>query len=122
MSSDPLLLPPGWLVRRDGPVTEATVRGGPGGVRPRLEWRPGPPPAYDDVALEEVEDLDLWGHRVRYRRFGHRVRGVEVVSEEWRWGEGSEGHVLTGTVLREDYLAVCDLFEEVACSVDLPSG
>jgi hypothetical protein len=120
MSTGEPLLPPGWRRRRhrDGALVATAPAAGAGGVPPRLAWRTGPPPAYDGLDVEDEDGFDLDGHEVGYRRFGHRVGGVEVVSEEWTWLVDGVPHVLTGTVRREDYLVVCDLFEEVAASVD----
>lgn len=91
------------------------------GDRPpaQVAWRRGAPSADPGDAVVEDEDrYDLAGHEVGYRRLGHRADGVELVSEEWRWQVGDQVVVLTGTVPRADYLAVCDLFEEVAAGVD----
>lgn len=68
--------------------------------------------------MEDEDRFELGGHEVGYRRIGHRVAGVELVSEEWTWLAGGATYVLTGTVVREDYLDLCDLFEDVAASVD----
>lgn len=112
------LLPPGWRRRRRDGALVATAPGRPDGAPPaRLVWRTGPAPAYAGLEVEDEDRFDLDGHEVGYRRFGHRVDGVEVVSEEWTWLVDGLAHVLTGTVRREDYLDVCDLFEEVAASV-----
>lgn len=115
--ASPFGVPPGWLVRRRGGAVVAT-RPGPGPVRPRLQWRCGSPPAYDAEVVEDEDHFDLEGRPVAYRRFGHRAGGVELVSEEWTWSVDGQPRVLTGTVARGDYLAVCDLFEDVAASVD----
>lgn len=118
-TDDPLVLPPGWRRRRRGPALLATAPAGPNHrPPPRVEWRTGPPRAYVDLDVEDEDRFDLNGHEVGYRRFGHRVDSVEVVSEEWTWLVDDVAYVLTGTVRREEYLAVCDLFEEVALSVD----
>lgn len=78
----------------------------------------------------ELEDQDLYRlgpHRVHYHRFGHRLGTTELISDQWAWlvdrlrdgiREGM-GVTLTCTVPREDYPAYCDLFEDVAASVDL---
>lgn len=111
----PFAVPPGWRVDQEGVALVAT---GPGPVAARLEWRCGPPPAYDAEVVEDEDAFDLDGQVVAYRRFGHRAGGVELLSEEWAWSLGEERRVLTGTVLREDYLSVCDLFEDVAATVE----
>lgn len=116
---DALVWPPGWA--------RTTVAGGRVATSPRrsptamaasLEWRAGPPPAHDDVEVEDEDAFEVGGHPVGYRRFGHRVAGREVVSEEWTWEVDGVAHVLTGTVPREDYLEVCEVFEAAAASVD----
>ena len=116
MSSDePFAVPLGWSrSRRDGVVVATR----PGPAPARLEWRSGPAPAYDALVVEDEDAFDLAGHPVDYRRFGHRANGVELVSEEWTWRADGDRLTLTGTVPRHDYLSVCDLFEDVAATVD----
>lgn len=111
----PFAVPPGWRVDQRGVVLVAT---GPGPAAVRLEWRCGPPPAYDAEEVEDEDCFDLAGQVVAYRRFGHREGGTEMLGEEWTWSLGEERRVLTGTVRREDYLSVCDLFEDVAATVE----
>lgn len=111
----PFALPAGWRVH---PAGEALVATGTGPPAVRLEWRCGSPPAYDAEVVEDEDSFELDGQVVGYRRVGHREGGVEVLSEEWTWSHGEERRVLTGTVAREDYLAVCELFEDVAATVE----
>ena len=116
MSTDePFAVPVGWRRSRRGGVVVATR---PGPAPARLEWRSGPAPAYDGLVVEDEDGFELAGHPVDYRRFGHRADGVELVSEEWTWHVDGERHALTGTVPRDDYLSVCDLFEDVAATVE----
>ncbi|MEJ7795191.1 MAG: hypothetical protein WKF50_06540 [Nocardioides sp.] len=113
---EPFAAPVGWRrSRRDGVVIATR----PGPSPARLEWRTGSPPTYDELVVEDEDAFDLSGHPVDYRRFGHRAGGVELVSEEWTWRVDGERLVLTGTVSRGDYLSVCDLFEDVAATVEL---
>ena len=117
---DAVVWPPGWRRQTVGGAIVATSPIPPGGRPPaRLEWRRGAPaPELDGAVVEDEDRYDLVGHEVGYRRLGHRAGDVELVSEEWRWQIGREPLVLTGTVPRADYLAVCDLFDEVAAGVD----
>ena len=117
-AAEPFLLPPGWRARHHDGVFVAVAPQPADGVPARLSWRTGPPPAYAGLDVEDEDRFDLGGHEVAYRRFGHRDHGVEVVSEEWTWRVGDVPHVLTGTVRREGYLDVCDVFEAAAASVD----
>lgn len=113
---EPFVVPVGWRRSRRGGVVIATR---PGPSPARLDWRIGSTPAYDALVVEDEDAFDLSGHPVHYRRFGHRVDGVELVSEEWTWQVDGERMALTGTVSRGDYLSVCDLFEDVAATVEL---
>ena len=113
---EPFAVPVGWRRSRRGGLVIATR---PGPSPARLEWRTGSAPTYDELVVEDEDAFDLSGHPVDYRRFGHRAGGVELVSEEWTWRVDGERLVLTGTVPRDDYLSVCDLFEDVAATVEL---
>lgn len=112
---EPFAIPVGWRRTRRGGVVTATR---PGASPARLELRTGSVPAYHAVEVEDEDAFELSGHQVDYRRFGHRAGGVELVSEEWTWRVDGARLVLTGTVPRADYLSVCDLFEDVAATVD----
>ncbi len=116
---EPFAVPLGWRRSRRGGVLVATR---PGPAPARLEWRSGSPPAYDALVVEDEDAFDLAGEPVVYRRFGHRASGVELVSEEWTWRVDGERWTLTGTVARDDYLSVCDLFEDVAATVEWDSA
>lgn len=118
---EPLLWPPGWRRRTSGTTTSATAPARPGRPPPpaRLELRTGGVAVHHAIDVEDEEVLDLDGHPVTYRRFGHREDGAELVSEEWTWQVDDVLHVLTGTVRRDGYLEVCDLFETAAASVDV---
>ncbi|MEZ0581323.1 hypothetical protein [Nocardioides sp. MH1] len=72
-----------------------------------------------DFALEDADEFDLGDHRVSYHRFAHRLGSTDVVSDQWSWLVGGVGATLTGSVAREDYLTYCDLFEDVAATVDV---
>jgi hypothetical protein len=117
---EPVLWPPGWPRRSVRGTTTATAPDPPARQpAARLELRTGSPPAYDAAEVEDEDTVELGGHPVAYRRVGHREGEAEVVSEEWTWLLDDVPHVLTGTVRREDYLEVCDLFETVAASVEV---
>ncbi len=93
------------------------------GFRPELALRCGSPPLEDlarrlqDFALEDEDEFDLFGHDVSYRRYAHRVGGVDVVCDQWSWS--AAGVTLTCSVAREDYWDYCDVFEAIAEAVDL---
>ena len=112
---EPFVVPSGWTVSTSGGTVVATR---PGPSPARIELRHESPPSYDAMVVEDEDSFDLAGHRVDYRRFGHCPGGVELVSEEWTWLVGDRRLVLTGTVAREDYLSVCDVFEDVAATVE----
>ena len=114
-TGDPFPVPVGWRHTRRGGVVVAT---GPGPSPARLELRTGPAPVYDALVVEDQDAFELSGHPVHYRRFGHRDGDVDLLSEEWTWRVDGARLALTGTVPRADYLTVCDLFEDVAATVD----
>ena len=72
-----------------------------------------------DFALEDVDDFDLFGHDVVYRRFAYRENVHDILCDQWAWLHQGLGITLTCSVAREDYPDFCDLFEVVAESVDL---
>lgn len=76
--------------------------------------------ATHDFALEDDDVFDLDGHDIAYRRYAHRVAGVDVLCDEWAWLLDGLGLVLTGTVAREDYADYCDVFEAIAETLDPP--
>lgn len=118
-SAEPFAVPVGWR-RSHRPGVVVATRPGPSPAR--LELRNGAVIGtvgdHDALVVEDEDAYDLAGHPVAYRRFGHRADGVELVSEEWTWQVDGERLVLTGTVPRADYLSVCDLFEDVAATVE----
>ncbi|WP_460793744.1 hypothetical protein [Nocardioides pacificus] len=67
--------------------------------------------------LEDEDDYDD-GHPVAYRRFSYSHGGHDLVCDLWAWVVEGTGLMLTGTVVRGDYLDYCDLFEEVAAGFD----
>ncbi len=72
-----------------------------------------------DFALEDADEFDLGDHRVAYHRFAHRFGAADVLCDQWAWLVDGLGVTLTCTVAREDYLTYCDLFEDVAATVDV---
>ncbi|WP_183101208.1 hypothetical protein [Nocardioides pelophilus] len=72
-----------------------------------------------DFALEDADEFDLGDHRVAYVRFAHRFGAADVVCDQWAWLVDGLGVTLTCSVAREDYLTYCDLFEDVAATVDV---
>lgn len=72
-----------------------------------------------DFALEDADQFDLGDQRVSYHRFAHRFGAADVVCDQWSWLVDGLGVTLTCSVAREDYLAYCDLFEDVAATVDV---
>lgn len=134
-------LPPDWQTRSH-PEAGVVLRS-----RPRRRPRAGVPPEIvvrsrsveDDLAtwrceavravsaqldgfeLEDEDEYDLGAHRVRYHRFGHRLGTAELISEQWSWLVDGLGVTLTCTVARQEYAAYCDLFEDVAATVEILS-
>ncbi len=72
-----------------------------------------------DFALEDADLFDLGDRRVAYHRFAHRFGATDVLCDQWAWLVDTLGVTLTCTVAREDYLTYCDLFEDVAATVDV---
>lgn len=73
----------------------------------------------EDFALEDADEFDLGDHRVSYARFAHRLGAADLLCDQWAWVAEGIGVTLTCTVAREDYLTYCDLFEDVAATVDI---
>lgn len=77
-----------------------------------------------DVEVEDTDAFELGGQPVTYRRFAHRRGALDVMCEQWEWSVVTAGGdvavTLTASVAREDYLDYCDLFEDVAATVELP--
>jgi hypothetical protein len=132
-----IALPPSWrrtsapdrgvLVSARAPNTSGS------GYRPTAVLRSGSAGLADlarrlhDFAVEDEDEFDLFGHDVTYRRFAHRVGGVDVVCDQWCWRtDASTGKpteqlsvTLTCSVARQDYWDYCDVFEAIAETVDL---
>lgn len=131
-------LPPRWRRRSDpdrGVLLHARAPAPPpSGVHPEVVLRVEPVAAplvawraealtelanrLYDFELDDVEDYELEGRPVAYRRFAHRIAVADLVSEQWAWQVGGTGLVLTCTVAREDYAAWCDVFESIAATLD----
>jgi hypothetical protein len=107
------------------------------GLAPRLEHRAEPfdgdletwhrlvagaDAARTDYELEDEDAFELGGHDVVYRRFGHTVAGVPVLSDQWLWLVDDVGHQLLGTVAADEYADYCDVFESVAETFDPDSS
>jgi hypothetical protein len=127
-----IALPPSWR-RTSAPdrgvlvsARAATVPAS--GFRPEVVLRCDSAPLDElagrlhDFALEDQDAFDLMGHDVSYRRFAHRVGGVDVLCDQWAWETGPVtglGVTLTCSVAREDYWDYCDVFEAIAETVDI---
>lgn len=69
--------------------------------------------------LEDDDTYELGGQDVSYHRFAY-VDGVrDIVCEQWAWLVDGVGVTLTASVDRRDYATYCDLFEDVAATVDI---
>lgn len=73
----------------------------------------------DRFEVEDSDEFDLDGQPVVYRRFAHRVGGIDVICDQWAWLVDGVGVTLTGSVAREEYAAYCDVFEDVATTVSV---
>ena len=134
-----LTLPPRWATRSDpghGVVVAARSREAPpSGFAPEIVVRSVP--VDDDLVgwrqealaamrhqlegfeLEDEDLFDLGDHEVLYRRFSHRLVGTDLVCEQWAWVVAGAGVTLTASVARVDYPTYCDLFEDVAATVEV---
>lgn len=78
----------------------------------------------EDFEVEDADTFELGGHPVSYLRFAHRRGRVDVMCDQWQWvvatADGDVCVTLTASVAREDYADYCELFEEVAATVELP--
>jgi hypothetical protein len=72
-----------------------------------------------DFALEDEDDYELGDQPVAYRRFAHRVGSADLLSEQWAWQVDGLGVTLTCSVAREDYPTFCDVFEEIAATLEV---
>ena len=130
----PVTMPRRWRRVRGGYLAPG-VHGS--GLAPRLEHRAEPfdgdldawrrlvsdaDAARPDHDLEDEDVFELGGHDVVYRRFGHGVTGVPVLSDQWLWVVDGLGHQLLGTVAADDYADYCDVFESVAETFDPQAG
>ncbi len=84
-----------------------------------LDDLPVPPAGFD---VEDADEFEMSGHTVGYERLGHQVGATDVVTDQWTWVVGDTAVVVTGTVARADYEDYCDLFEDVAATVELTPG
>ena len=73
----------------------------------------------DGFELEDDDEFRLGDHVVAYRRFAYRHGATDVVCDQWAWVVDGVGVTLTGSVARDDYATYCDLFEDVAATVDV---
>lgn len=77
-----------------------------------------PPQGECSADVEDEDEFELGGHQVSYQRLAHRCLGTELLTERWAWQVPAGHLVLSATVAREDFLAYCEVFEEVAATVD----
>ena len=123
-------MPPRW-VRVRGAYVAPGVHGS--GLAPRLahrsepfagsldEWRlqvSAADTARQDIDVEDDDRFEVAGHGCVYRRFGHTVGRVPVLTDQGLWLVDGVGHQLVGTVAAADYEDYCDVFESVAETFD----
>ncbi|MEO6512412.1 MAG: hypothetical protein ABIO16_15550 [Nocardioides sp.] len=126
----PVTMPRRW-VRVRGTYVAPGVHGS--GLAPRLEHHAEP---FDEdldtwhrltadadrgrsgFDLEDEDLFELGGHEVVYRRFGHAVAAVPVLTDQWLWVVDGVAHQLLGTVAVDEYVDYCDVFESVAETFD----
>lgn len=108
---------PDVVLRARSPIVPAS------GFAPELVLRtvplddlPTPPAAWD---VEDSDEFELSGWAVGYERLGHVVGATDVVTDQWTWVAGDTAVVLTGTVARADYADYCDVFEDVAATLEV---
>jgi hypothetical protein len=126
----PVTMPRRWSRVRGGYLAPG-VHGS--GLAPRLEHRAEPfdedldawhrlvaeaDATRPDHDLEDEASFELGGRDVVYRRVGHAVSGVPVLSDQWLWVVDGLGHQLLGTVATHEYADYCDVFESVAETFD----
>jgi hypothetical protein len=107
-------MPHRWVRVRGGGYAAPGVHGS--GLAPRLEHR-GEPFA-GSLEMEDDDCFEVAGHDTVYRRFGHTVGRVAVLSDQWLWVVDGIGHQLVGTVAAAEYEDYCDVFESVAETFD----
>ena len=71
-----------------------------------------------DLDVEDDDCFEVAGHGCVYRRLGHTVGRVPVLTDQWLWVVDGVGHQLVGTVAAADYEDYCDVFESVAETFD----
>ncbi|TQK69252.1 hypothetical protein FBY23_1013 [Nocardioides sp. SLBN-35] len=76
----------------------------------------------DALEIEDSDVVDLDGEPVAYTRFSHRIGGADVMCDQWAWLHDGVGVTLTGSVGRAEYADYCDLFEDVAATVEIKDG
>jgi hypothetical protein len=99
------------LEHRRRAVRRLARRVAPAGLRGRRRSR-GP-------RLEDDDCFEVAGHDTVYRRFGHTVGRVPVLTDQWLWVVDGIGHQLVGTSAAAEYEDYCDVFESVAETFDL---
>jgi hypothetical protein len=132
-------IPAGWQTRDDraaGILLRARPPGRPGsGVPPEIVLRSEPVDddlhtwrrealtalalQLHDFDLEDEDDYRLAAAPARYHRFGHTLGVADLITEQWSWLAGGVGVTLTCTVERGAYIDYCELFEDVAASVEV---
>lgn len=93
------------------------VPGDPGQWRTRALVAPGT--GLERFEVEEIDDDELSGRTVGYRRFSHRVGAVDIVCDQWVWVDGGVGVTFTGSVARADYADYADVFESIAATIEV---
>lgn len=73
----------------------------------------------DRFELEDDDEFPLGDHVVSYRRFAYRHGVTDVLCDQWAWVVDGVGVTLTGSVARQDYPTYCDLFEDVAATLEV---
>jgi hypothetical protein len=76
----------------------------------------------DGFELEDADEFPLGDHEVAYGRFAFRSAGTAMVCEQWAWLVDGLGVTLTGSVARSDYPTYCELFEDVAATLEVRSA
>lgn len=93
------------------------VPGDPGLWRTRALVAPDS--GLEQFEVEEIDDDELSGRPVGYRRFGHRIGAVAVVCDQWVWVVDGVGVTFTGSVARADYADYADVFESIAATIEV---
>jgi hypothetical protein len=135
-------LPKGWQTRADR-AAGVLVRARPpdaarSGVPPEIVLRSQPvaddlrtwrrdalaalAAQLEEFELEDEDDDELTSRPARYHRFGHRLGSTHLITEQWSWLVDGLGVTLTCTVERAAYIDYCELFEDVAETIELLSA